>query len=276
MIGLYCGLPRLLGRLRKLLPNCIEIALDGTSLSPAGTAAPTTVVIVLPWLFEGKVRALVVALAAYHSSAAVVLVTTRDPDNARLARDLPIHELIWLCDIETELGAAVHRAGQRRRIEHFASQFEVAANIPLVLRRALALALRTSGSCMRVQDLAVMLGCDRRLLWRVWNRTYGPEARFRLEDVLGWVLLLRAASLKASGCGWSDIATELDVHQHTLGRLSQRLAGLTLRDLAEGGEAPLWALFESRVAQTLLGARATMWDGARHLAVVRGSLAHNS
>ena len=268
MIGLYCSTPRLLTRVRRLLPNNVQVAVTHDCLlADVLRPAPACWVIIAPWLFASHERTLIRGLCTRFPLAGMVLVITRDADNARLVRDLPVHELIWLQDLEKELWPAVQRAIEARRVEHVAHDVETAPHIPVILRRALAFALRSSGSCTRVRDLTIAVGCDRRMLWRRWRETYGPTPALRLEDVLGWVILLRAAGAKVPGRGWASVASELGVHEHTLARLAQRLAGRTLRGLAAEGPESLWALFESRVGVPLLNA--TCWGDARHPAVAQ-------
>ncbi len=101
-----------------------------------------------------------------------------------------------------------------------------------------------------MQDLAKSLGCDRTTLWYHW-RTVGTS-ELRLEDVIDWFLLLHASGLKTHNRSWENIAHELAVHPHTLGRMADRLVGVPLRVLEAAGQPALLDLFANRVVRRLV------------------------
>lgn len=127
-----------------------------------------------------------------------------------------------------------------------------AGHLPPRLREALALACDERRSIRTVEKLAAAAGCDRRTLWTHWKSSVGPDAELRLQDFLHWLLLLRAAHRKMPALAWADVADEIGIHPHTLSRLARQLTGLSLRDLAAEGHAPLSRRFEAEVLSVVL------------------------
>jgi hypothetical protein len=126
------------------------------------------------------------------------------------------------------------------------------AHLPARLRDALVIACDDRRSIRTVARLASAAGCDRRTLWTHWKQSVGARSRLRLQDFLHWLLLLRAARFKRDDDAWADVAVEIGVHPHTLGRLARQLTGRTLRDLSEVGPAVLARRFEAEVVPQLL------------------------
>lgn len=125
-----------------------------------------------------------------------------------------------------------------------------APHLPARLREALALACDEARNIRTVEKLATAAGCDRRTLWTHWKHTVG--AGLRLQDFLHWLLLLRAAHRKTAARAWADVADEIGIHPHTLGRLARQLTGSSLRDLAARGHAALEARFQADVVPLVL------------------------
>ncbi|HSU14022.1 hypothetical protein [Longimicrobium sp.] len=125
-----------------------------------------------------------------------------------------------------------------------------APHLPARLREALALACDEARNIRTVEKLASAAGCDRRTLWTHWKHTVG--AGLRLQDFLHWLLLLRATHRKTAARAWADVADEIGIHPHTLGRLARQLTGSSLRELAARGHGPLEARFQADVIPLVL------------------------
>jgi AraC-like DNA-binding protein len=125
-----------------------------------------------------------------------------------------------------------------------------AQHLPARLREALALACDDGRNIRTVEKLAAAAGCDRRTLWTHWKNSVGNG--LRLQDFLHWLLLLRAAHRKSPARAWADVADEIGIHPHTLGRLARQLTGSSLRDLAARGHAPLQQRFHAEVVPLVL------------------------
>jgi hypothetical protein len=133
-----------------------------------------------------------------------------------------------------------------------AAAFRRAAHLPPRLREALALACDDRRAIRTVEKLAAAAGCDRRTLWTHWKQSVGRRSTLRLQDFLHWVLLVRAAHRKTASRPWSDVAEEIGIHPHTLGRLARQLTGRSLRELSTTGHVTLAQSFETQVLPQVL------------------------
>lgn len=256
MISLYAPDEVLLARLRGLLPA--ETAAF-TEWGRFERAIPTTTcsVVGMEWLHEAAAFPELCALRSRHPLHPVVLVTRWEPHNARLLGRLEIDDVVWFREMDHSLLATVKRAGACGRLRGLAEELRGAQHLSPRLRQALQCALDRSPPLRSVGELAELMNCHRRTLSHHWRSALGVDPPLRLEDFLDWVLLLHASMRRAPGLKWSGVATQLRVHEQTLGRLSQRLAGLTLRELHHCGSARLLELFRQRALSPLLDAART-------------------
>lgn len=116
--------------------------------------------------------------------------------------------------------------------------------MPERLRDALLAACHPGGALRTIDKLALAVGCNRRTLWNQWRQTVGPGAPLRLEDLLHWLLLYRAAVMHGAGSTWTDAAGQVGVHVHTLARFAHRFTGKGLRDLGDDAERAVAAALE--------------------------------
>jgi len=132
------------------------------------------------------------------------------------------------------------------------ASFRRAPHLPPRLREALALACDDRRAIRTVEKLAAAAGCDRRTLWTHWKQSVGRRSELRLQDFLHWVLLLRATHRKTASRPWADVAEEIGIHPHTLGRLARQLTGSSLRELSTRGHGTLAHAFETQVLPQVL------------------------
>jgi hypothetical protein len=177
----------------------------------------------------------------------LILITRRDPESLRLLKDITLEEVIWPSELNQMLLVAVQRACGNSLFSHIADEIQRMASLHPRVRAALALACGAAIPFTSVGDLAAAARCDRRTLWRAWAVSPPARTALRLEDLVGWILLIRAASMKSSGRGWSAIASEFKVSQRRLLRLSERLAGVSLSRLAVLGPDHLYQRFRDEV-----------------------------
>lgn len=177
----------------------------------------------------------------------LILITRRDPESLRLLKDITLEEVIWPSELNQVLLVAVQRACGNSLFSHIADDIQGMACLQPRVRAALALACGAAIPFTSVGALAEAARCDRRTLWRAWAIRPPTRTALRLEDLVGWILLIRAASMKSSGRGWSAIASEFNVSQRRLLRLSERLAGLSLSRLAVLGPDHLYRRFRDEV-----------------------------
>lgn len=182
----------------------------------------------------------------------VILVTRGEMDNARGLAGLPVDQVVWQGEVERELAPAVGRACVLAEAREFAALIRTAP-LPAGLRAALARVATAERPVRTVGALAQNAGCDRRTLWNQWRQT-AAHPELRLQDFLHWILLLRASGAKIPGRPWSAVAEELGIHPHTLARLAKQLVGLSLREIAAGGQALVADRFSDQVMSKLLGA----------------------
>jgi hypothetical protein len=249
VLAVYCADERRLDGIEGLVPNGwkARTACDwGQFERTAGLAECSLVVLAGP---DGAASARrLPAFRARYPQLRVLLVASQPPAGAgRETAD----EVIPLAEMERELPAALGRAFIVCRSRALPAVVRGAAHVPGRLREALATASNGGAPVRTVEKLALLAGCDRRTLWNQWKHAFADDDSLRLQDFLHWVLLLRATSRKTPDRSWGDVADEIGVHPHTLGRLSRQLAGLSLRDLAGGGQRDLFHRFEESVLRLL-------------------------
>lgn len=205
-------------------------------------------VLLMAWLHEPSFDRLR-AFAARHPDHAVILVTTRDADNARFLKDIRAHEVIWIGEARAALRAAVERVRAGWALERLAHRIAEATHLSPELRRALSFACHRDARITTVGELAAWIGCDRRTLWRHW-RMAGLEAS--LSDIVDWLVLLRAIDRYAHAPSWRCVADDLHIDRQTLQRQARRLLGRTLGELAAGGVTHCADEFMARCALTRL------------------------
>jgi hypothetical protein len=252
---LYAHDEKGVARLRSALASTERMfATDDWQQFEREAATADCAVIVLEWLHDDAAFKRLSTFKHRLPLHPLILVTRRDADNVRRVKDVFIEEVIWLEDMNKMLRAAIQSARGRGLLYRLMSVFEKADRLPPHVRRALAYACKSEPPVTSVAELARATGCDRRTLWRHWHHQFAPPTPLRLEDLLHWLLLLRSMNRKAPGMSWSDVAAQLSVHEHTLGRLSKQLSGRTLTELTAGGQPHLLTLFTRQVLHPLLGA----------------------
>lgn len=198
MLALFAADPLLLRRLPALLPAGVEVRIASRwnqldRLHPEASCA----VVCIEHLGTNNAVARLCRLKARHPSFRVILVTRWTLDNARCLKDLALEEVVWLRELDRELARAVRTACGRVGVRSLADELGSAHRLPARLRDGLVLACRSEPPIRTINALAAAAGCDRRTPWREWHRIAGD---LRLEDVLHWLLLLRAGTFKDEDC----------------------------------------------------------------------------
>lgn len=215
----------------------------------SGTACA---IVVLGWLRDDLGERRLRTLKERYPRRPLVLVTSKDADNARAFRSAGVDEVVWLSEIETGLWPAVRRARGIGYLEPIMHAIERSLLGYPPLQRALGHACRAEPPVRSIGQLAAASGCDRRTLWRHWHDAVAARLPLRLEDVLDWLILLHAVGRKEPSRSWSSVAAELQIHPHTLGRISVRLTARSLRMLAAADQLPLALQFDTQI-HTALG-----------------------
>lgn len=250
MLAVYLAETRYGPRIQRAVSSSkADVSDEWPEFERAAQGAECSLVVFL-WLGTPELHRLS-AFRARNPLHPVTLVSRGDMQNARQLKSVQVEEVVWLEEIDAELSSAVGRTCVLSHQRTFCETMSDADYLPGCLSRALALACGAESPLRTVQKLAKSAGCDRRVLWQQWKEAMDGSP-LRLQDVLHWFLLLRAAGLKTPSRPWSAVAEDLGVHAQTLGRLSRQLAGLSLTDLAGTGQGDLVQRFERDVLGPLL------------------------
>jgi hypothetical protein len=188
----------------------------------------------------------------------LILVTPRTNEWRPLVKSIVPTDVVWSADIERELWTKVRLATTSSTLARVGECFRQAAQLPPSLREALALACTATRPVASVAELGAFIGRDRRTVWRQWSKSREASDLLRIEDVLHWLILLRAVLQKDRHTSWRLVARSLDVHEHTLARSAQTLVGTTLSCLTFQGPHQVKAAFVDQVL-TKVGCRGA-WD----------------
>ncbi len=254
MIALYSADARYRARVTAVLDGSAPVV-STDRWEQFERAIPTAAcsIAVVEWLQKSPVFPRLSSLKARFRLQPIVLVTSKDADNARALRGIPVEEVVWLSEVQGSLGAAVRRANASALLQRTGLAIKQARRLPPALRECLVYACDAEWPVHSVAELATACGRDRRTLWRHWHRAVARHVRLRLEDVVDWLLLLHAVGRKVPSRSWSDVAAELKVHAHTLARVATRLAGRSLKMLAATDQKTLATQFDDQVVTPVLG-----------------------
>lgn len=190
-----------------------------------------------------------VALRRGHPLHPVVVASAYDSPHAQRLVTSARDAVVLFRDFDKELMPAVSRACVGGVLEQMASAIESERHVPPTLRAAIALLYRAQPPIRSVKELAAQVGCEPRTLEHHWRRAV--RSGLRLHDLLGWVLLLHAATARLSTPNWIAVGAALGVGAQTLARLGRTLAHLSLREIAAFGHRKLLSLFRQCVLAAL-------------------------
>jgi hypothetical protein len=233
MYALYSLDQVVLQRVRDALPpDESGLATDSWPEFARAATRADCLIVAHRWLSRDAVSALHDVVLGF-SPVPVILITTKDADNARFALRSGATRIVWLGEIHRECQALLRGVHTNLVLSRAAILLDRSPRLSKLLRAALTHVCRAERPVRGVGDLAALLHRDRRTLWRHWHRANGGTRSLRLEDFLGWVLVVHAAYLKSACRSWADVARGLGTHEHTLARTATRLVGITLSQLAE-------------------------------------------
>jgi hypothetical protein len=210
-------------------------------------------VVVLNWLLRTHAVARLRGLSRRYPLLPLVLVTSKNADDAVARQTAAVEEVVWLWEVESDLWPAVCRARTNAMLVRLADVVDRALPANRLLVTAIAYACRARPPLRSIRELAAALACDRRTLWRHWRIAAAGRMSLRLEDMLDWLLLLHAVGRKMPGRSWSSIAGDLQIHPHTLGRIAGRLTGRPLGTLTAADQMFLTIQCDAHILGTLLG-----------------------
>lgn len=251
-IALYCPAEHYRKRIESALPQVVGTHASDWEALLRVTPSCRCAVVVIERLTQHDDVARVRALRRDFPQIPVVAVTLEDPNNARCAFELGVSDILWTDEIEQRLAGVVARAVNKRFFTKLALLLDAATHLPTKLRTALQYACLATRPPRSVKLLAGQVGCHRGTLSAQWGRAVGVTT-LRLECFLDWLVLLAAAERKTPGRSWAAVASELRVHDHTLGRVARRLTGWTLREIERLGGSGLATAFSDRVLDVVIG-----------------------
>lgn len=190
----------------------------------------------------------------------LVVFTGRDPDSLATLARIPIEKLLWRC-LSPDLVAAELQAV-------FGRQDSVAALRRAAVEGRLNPVLKSLFAehppPRTIDEWARRTGWDRRTLWARWKSCFDGRPPIRLQDLVGWSLLLAAVSQKRPGCSWQAVSRTLGLPPRRLTRLAQRLLATDLRGLGAMSKEEVRERFQQAMAGSAT-------DRAKAGQIVRGS-----
>ena len=245
---------------RRCLPLDVPVMATSSWPMTRAAAAVAECVVVVALDRSGAehfdVRRALAALRAEHPSLAIVCAAEGAALRRALAGDGTASELVRAADGPLALRAGVESARTLALLARSASRVREARALGGALSAALVHLLTRDPPPPTVNALSEATGVHRRTLWYQWVRR-ARGAGVRLEDVVSWVILLRACVRRARGTPWTAAARELGVDRKTLARLAARYGVAPLPDLA-GGQGDVHGQFRRAFAEKVLG---VVWRG---------------
>ena len=159
------------------------------------------------------------------------LVVTAQRSFADTRASVPIDHIAWVNDGPTGLAIKVRRSRIAQVRQRLRSAALTEPELATPVRQFLVAAAEHQPPPYAVQRITGDLGYARSSLWRSWVRVHSRTGP-RLEDVADWLLLLEATGLKTRRIPWSCVAEQLQVHEHTIGRIAYRLMRISLGKLS--------------------------------------------
>lgn len=142
-------------------------------------------------------------IARRKQRPSIVIVTERCPENVRLLSVVQADAVIWFEEVETELVPTVMGLLHTTVFDDLAKEFAAFPDVNTKTVKAIRTALSAPQPYREVNDLARELRCDRRTVWRDWKNAQLPHS---MQELLDWIVLLRALSAKHAGLPWKRVS----------------------------------------------------------------------
>lgn len=227
-------------RLRDLISNSLNFPVVASgSWSIVGSAIPRATCLLVT-LDERSAEEDVLRVRMFRRSMPhLPLVLVLDPHvPITMVALVEADEALFSHDIPARLPATIERmlAFEPQAFHRIATTVVESGNAPSLIRAAVRLACESRKS-IRVQQLTVLLGCSRASLAKAWREFRGLGS-LRFEDLLAWLVLIRAVARKGDQLSWTESADSVGVSLATLERYARRLTSRSLGILAlEGPQA---------------------------------------
>lgn len=187
-----------------------------------------------------------------HPFLPVVLVTDQNSANVQRLASVPVEAVFFQHQSAARLLAPPREStGTTVGLRVLGDECIRNEAIPAPLRYLLARALTSLPPPCSVRDLARLMNSDPSTIRRHWRSGVSSHGIPRVKDLLGWLVLLRAVSVKRPGLSWRSVAKGVGAHESTLRRTAQRLTGDTLGSLHSVGVERLLERFTKALDESL-------------------------
>ncbi|MFP4623673.1 MAG: hypothetical protein ACLFRX_05790 [Gemmatimonadota bacterium] len=157
----------------------------------------------------------------------LVILTGRDPESLASLAPIPIERVVWRSLPLSEVEAVFEDVFGR--LDAAAAVYDMPGG--RALRRALRRLFVEYPPPRTVEEWARRTCWDRRTLWAHWTAAFPHPPPARLQDLVGWGILLAAVARKRRGRSWQGVCRDLGIEPRRLARLSRRLLETDLRGL---------------------------------------------
>ena len=187
-----------------------------------------------------------------HPSLPVILITEPDSADLRHLASVSVEAVLFQHQIAARLPAALESSvGMIFGLRALGEECMKNESLPGPLRHLLSCALTHVPPPRTVQRLARLLDSDPSTIRRHWRRGVNSHGIRRIKDLLDWLVLLHAVSVKRPGLSWRFVARRIGVHERTLRRLALRLTGDTLGSAASLGAKQLLECFAASLGESV-------------------------
>ena len=171
-----------------------------------------------------------------HPLLPVILITEHASVDVRRLASASVEAVLLRHQIAARLPVALKSSAEMSfRLRRLGEECMRNELIPPPLRRLLRCALTSVPPPRRVKHLARLLHSDPSTIRRHWRCSVNSHGIQRIKDLLDWLVLLRAVSVKRPGLSWRSVAHGIGTHESTLRRKAERLVGDTLGSLLSLG-----------------------------------------
>lgn len=182
----------------------------------------------------------------------VILITGRDSTDLRHLTSVSVEAVLFQHQIMARLPVALRSAAEMVfRLRTLGEECMRNESLPGPFRHLLSCALTSVPPPLTVQHLARLLDSDPSTIRRHWRRGVNSQGIQRIKDLLDWLVLLHAVSLKRPALSWRFVAKRIGTHERTLRRLALRLTGDTLGSAASVGAKRLLECFAASLRESV-------------------------
>jgi hypothetical protein len=178
----------------------------------------------------------------------IIVATSKDLRNVESALRLGVDQIVWIEEPGRKLDTAIMHVCERSFLLTVARNAQMALHLPAPMRDVIAAYCRARIPLRSLQRAADVSGAGRVSIWRAWRSSTKELTPKTFQD---WILLLHAATHRASGASWEGVAQTLRVDADTLNRVARRFLGAKISNVGHGTLEAVQIEFCSRVLSAL-------------------------